>query len=246
MAWSDFLSDIDWSGIVTRAIPATIGATMAANANERAAQAVAQANLQAAQQMSAAEVEAARLTSQGAERAQARLEPIIERTAPAVDYLGRVVADQGVTPAQQQRIMDTRRETANLLASRLGGRSATAIASRAAGNLENQIYEANRARSDEAAARLAGLNTSAINAAGGADINLGNQLAYGARNTGTNIARGTTATGEQLAQSGIATGQVRQEALGQIMSPSLLDVLKSYTAEERKGSYTGGVKAPGA
>jgi hypothetical protein len=265
MGWSDFLGDIDWGGIITTAIPAAISTYMTTSANTDAANAIAGANTQAAQisananiqamrEAAAYEAAAAQQQRDANAKSQARLDPILAGTRPAIDYLGRVVSDNSITPEQQQRIMDTRRETANQLASRLGGRSATAIATRAAGNLENQIYDSNRARSDDAAARLAGVNVSATNAASGADINLGNQLAAGQRQlgattsnltslTGTNTANLAGASGQELANAGLANAGVTQRAIGEVLSPSLVDVLKSYNADSRKSSYDTGVNS---
>lgn len=208
--WSDFLSDIDWSGAAKRIVPAAIGTYISGGANQRAAQTLADANAAAGRQATA-----------GSQAAQQRYGDIAARTAPAVSYLQSVMADQSITPGQQQRILDTRRETGNMLSNRVGGRSATAIATRAAQDLENSIYDKNRSRSDQAAQILAGQNISAMNASAGQDINLGN-----------NLANLTSRTGESVAGAGLATGQLQAQMAGDALSP-----IRTIIAEERKGDY---------
>lgn len=227
MAWTDALSGIDWGGVVKSAVPAAIGTYMAGRSNERAAQTIANSNALAAQQLQT-----------GNQAANQRYNAIAARTAPAVSYLQGVMSDQSLTPAQQQRVMDTRQQTARALSNRVGGRSATAIATQASKNLENGIYGANRTRADQAAGMLAGQNTAAINASAGNDINLGN-----------NMAGITSRAGESAANADMATGQLQAQMVGDVLSPSKSDAmssLRSILAEERKSNYgTGSGKTSG-
>lgn len=209
MAWSDVLTDIDWGGVAKATIPAAIGTYIAGNANQRAAQQITDSNARASQ-----------LMASGAQAGQKRYDEIASRTAPAVSYLQSVMADQGLTPGQKQRVIDTRRQTGQMLSNKVGGRSATAIATRAAQDLENSIYNTNRARSDNAAGILAGQNLAAMNASAGQDINLG-------VNQGNLASR----TGETIAGSELATGQLQGRMIGDVFSP-----IRSIIAEERKGS----------
>lgn len=217
MGWADALSGIDWKGAAKAALPAAIGTYMAGQANQRAAQTIANANAAASGQMLA-----------GSQAANKRYTEIAERTAPAVSYLQSVMADKSLTPEQQQRVTDTRRLTGQTLSNRLGGRSATAIATRAAQDLENNIYNTNRARSDQAAGTLAGQNLAAINASAGNDVNLG-----------SNLAGMTERAGENVASAGMATGQLQAQMVGDVMNPrsDALSVLRSIIAEDRKGTY---------
>jgi hypothetical protein len=210
--WADALGSIDWGDVAKKAIPAGIGTYISGQANQKAAQTLADSSDRASQQLIA-----------GNQAGQARLAGVADRTAPAVDYLRTVMADgANLTPGQNQRVMDTRRETGRLMSNRVGGRSATAIASRAAMDLENSIYGANRARADQAAGTLAGQNISAVNAAAGQDINLG-----------SNLARVTSGTGENIANAGLATAKTQAEMVGEAFSP--MSALRSIIAEERKG-----------
>jgi hypothetical protein len=217
MGWADALSGIDWKGAAKAVLPAAIGTYMAGQANQRAAQTIADANAAASGQMLA-----------GSQAANKRYADIAERTAPAVSYLQSVMADRALTPEQQQRVMDTRRQTGQLLSNRVGGRSATAIATRAAQDLENNIYDRNRARSDQAAGTLAGQNLAAINASAGNDVNLG-----------SNLAGMTERAGENVANAGMATGQLQAQMVGDVMNPRFdaMKLLRSISAEERKGTY---------
>lgn len=208
--WGETLGSIDWRGAVAQAVPAVIGTYVAGKANQRAGQALADANSSAVQAMRAGNADANR-----------RYDEIAERTAPAVAYLRNVVSDTNLTPGQQQRVADTRRQTAAQLSSKLGGRSATAIATRAAKNLEDSIYNTNRSRSDQAANVLTGQNLAAINASAGQDSALGTNL-------GNIAVRG----GENVAGAELATGQLQGEMIGNVMSP-----IRSVIAEERKGAY---------
>lgn len=208
--WYDSLGEVDWGGAVKQAIPAAIGTYVAGQANERAANTLAGANRFAAEQMAA-----------GSAGAQRRYDEMAERTAPAVSYLRNVVSDTGLTPGQQQRVADTRRLTGQQLSSKLGGRSATAIATRAAQDLENNVYGANRARSDQAAYTLAGQNTGALNASAS------NEQALG-----TNLGNVAIRGGENTANAELASGRLQGEMLGSVMSP-----IRSVIAEERKGAY---------
>lgn len=212
MAWSDFLSGIDWGDVAKKAIPAAIGTYISGNANQKAAQTLADSSNRASQQIVA-----------GNQAGQARLAEVADRTAPAVQYLRTVMADgANLTPGQNQRVMDTRRQTGDMLSTKVGGRSATAIASRAAMDMENSIYGANRARADQAAGTMAGQNLSAINAAAGQDINLG-----------SNLARITSGAGQDVANAGLATAKTQAEMVGEAFSP--MSALRSIIAEERKG-----------
>ena len=212
MAWTDFLSDIDWSGVAKKAIPAALGTYISGQANQKAAQTVADSSNRASQQVIA-----------GNQAGQARLAEVADRTAPAVQYLRSVMADgANLTPGQNQRVMDTRRQTGDMLSTKVGGRSASAIASRAAMDLENSIYGANRARADQAAGTMAGQNVAAINAAAGQDINLG-----------SNLARITSDAGQNVANAGLATAKTQGQMVGEAFSP--MSALRSIIAEERKG-----------
>ena len=212
MGWADFLTDIDWSGVAKKAIPAAIGTYISGNANQKAAQTLADSSNRASQQIVA-----------GNQAGQARLAEVADRTAPAVQYLRTVMADgANLTPGQNQRVMDTRRQTGEMLSTKVGGRSASAIASRAAMDLENSIYGANRARADQAAGTMAGQNLSAINAAAGQDINLG-----------SNLSRITSDAGQNVANAGLATAKTQGQMVGEAFSP--MSALRSIIAEERKG-----------
>lgn len=212
MLWADFLGGIDWGDVAKKAIPAAIGTYIAGNANERAARVAADASNQASQQIIA-----------GNQAGQARLAAVADRTAPAVDYLRSVMAEGNtLTPGQNQRVMDVRRDTGTMLSNRLGGRSATAIATRAAQDVENSIYGANRMRADNAAGTMAGQNVAATNAAAGQDIALG-----------SNLARITSDTGQNVANAGLATAKTQAEMVGEAFSP--MSALRSIIAEDRKG-----------
>lgn len=212
MAWTDFLSDIDWKGAAKAVLPAAIGTYISGQANQKAAQTLADSSNRASQQIVA-----------GNQAGQARLAEVADRTAPAVQYLRSVMADgANLTPGQNQRVMDTRRQTGEMLSTKVGGRSAAAIASRAALDLENGIYGANRQRADQAAGTLAGQNLSAINAAAGQDIALG-----------SNLARITSGAGQDVANAGLATAKTQAEMVGEAFSP--MSALRSIIAEERKG-----------
>lgn len=244
MAWYDFITDIDWGGVVQRAVPAVITGYMTQRGNLGAAEQYAQSQGESARLIAESNRRAAEIAEEGARRAESRYGPIAERGIPALDYLGRTVADRGITPAQQQRIMDARRETANQLSSRLGGRSATAIASRTAGNLENQIYEANRARSDAAANQLAGLGVTATGALASGDVNLANVLAKSQQNVGTAGAEAARNIGNSAADTTLANTGVTGQVVGDIMgvdrsTQDLLDIIRSTSAQERKSARAG-------
>lgn len=215
MAWSDFLSGIDWGDVAKKAIPSAIGTYISGQANQKAAQTLADSSNRASQQIIA-----------GNQAGQARLAEVADRTAPAVQYLRTVMADgANLTPGQNQRVMDTRRQTGEMLSTKVGGRSAAAIASRAAMDLENGIYGANRQRADQAAGTMAGQNTAAINAAAGQDINLG-----------SNLSRITSDAGQNIANAGLATAKTQGQMVGEAFSP--MSALRSIIAEERKGGPT--------
>lgn len=210
--WADFLTGIDWSGVAKKAIPAAIGTYISGNANQKAAQIAADASGRASQQIIA-----------GNQAGQARLAAAADRTAPAVDYLRTVMAEGNtLTPGQQQRVMDVRRDTGTMLSNRLGGRSATAIATRAAQDVENSIYGANRARADGAAGTMAGQNVAAINAGANQDFQVG-----------SNLARITSDAGQNVANTGLATAKTQAEMVGDAFSP--MSALRSIIAEDRKG-----------
>ncbi len=212
MAWTDFLSDIDWKGTAKAVLPAAIGTYISGQANQKAAQTLADSSNRASQQVIA-----------GNQAGQARLAEVADRTAPAVQYLRSVMADgANLTPGQNQRVMDTRRQTGEMLSTKVGGRSAAAIASRAALDLENGIYGANRQRADQAAGTMAGQNMAAINAAAGQDIALG-----------SNLSRITSDAGQNVANAGLATAKTQAEMVGEAFSP--MSALRSIIAEERKG-----------
>lgn len=131
-------------------------------------------------------------TNAALDQEQAAISRAQEASAPALGYFKNVIArGTALTPAQQQYVADTRQQTGSALSSRLGGRSATAIASRAATDVNNATLEANQTRSDQAATMLANPNVSGaglILAAGQdraraartqGDINAGATLAYG-------------------------------------------------------------------
>ena len=130
--WADFLGGIDWGDVAKKAVPAAIGTYISGQANQKAAQTLADSSNRASQQIIA-----------GNQAGQARLAEVADRTAPAVQYLRTVMADgANLTPGQNQRVMDTRRQTGDMLSTKVGGRSASAIASRAAMELENSIMQA--------------------------------------------------------------------------------------------------------
>lgn len=234
MGWADFLTDIDWGGVIKKAVPAAIGTYMVGNANEKAARAAVDANAQAAQQLTQGSDRSAQALIDASRAGQARLATVADRTAPAVDYLRSVMAEGNtLTPGQKQRVLDVRRDTGTLLSNRLGGRSATAIATRAAQDVENSIYGANRARADNAAGTMAGQNVSAVNAAANQDISLGNNLAQVYGNQGSNLSRITSDTGSTVANAGLATAKTQAEMVGDAFSP--MSALRSIIAEDRKG-----------
>jgi hypothetical protein len=207
--WADFLGDIDWGSVAAKVAPAAIGSYVASNANQKAAKTLAEASDRSAQQLVA-----------GNQSAQAKLQTIADRTAPAVTYLKQVMSDTSLTPAQQQRVQDTRRLEGQQLSSRLGGRSATAVATRSATNLENSIYDANRARSDNAAGTLAGQNQSAITNSAQLDTGLGQ-----------NLSRVTQSAGENMANADLSTGQLQAKTIGDVMSP-----IRTIIATDQKGT----------
>ena len=210
--WADFLSDIDWKGTAKAVLPAAIGTYISGQANQKAAQTLADSSNRASQQVIA-----------GNQAGQARLAEVADRTAPAVQYLRSVMADgANLTPGQNQRVMDTRRQTGEMLSTKVGGRSAAAIASRAALDLENGIYGANRQRADQAAGTLAGQNIAATNAAAGQDIALG-----------SNLSRITSDAGQNVANAGLATAKTQAEMVGEAFSP--MSAIRSIIAEQNKG-----------
>lgn len=212
MSWGDFLSGIDFTGIAKRVIPSAIGTFISGQANQKAAQTVADSRNQATQQIMA-----------GSQAGQARLAEVANKTAPAVDYLRTVMADGAtLTPGQQQRVLDVRRQTGDALSTKVGGRSASAIASRSALDLENGIYGANRSRADQAAQTLAGQNISAVNAAAGQDVQLG-----------SNLARITSDAGDTIANAGLATAKTQAQMVGEAFSP--MSAIRSIIAEQNKG-----------
>lgn len=212
MGWADFLSDIDWGDVAKKAVPAAIGTYISGQANQKAAQTLADSSNRASQQIIA-----------GNQAGQARLAEVADRTAPAVQYLRSVMADgANLTPGQNQRVMDTRRQTGDMLSTKVGGRSATAIASRAAMDLENSIYGANRARADQAAGTMAGQNVAAINAGANQDFQVG-----------SNLARITSDAGQNVANAGLSTAKTQAEMVGEAFSP--MSALRSIIAEQNKG-----------
>ena len=241
MSWYDFVSDIDWGGVVQRAVPAVLGTYMGQQANTATAQNIADSERQAAQIIADSNARAAALAESGAQRAEQRYAPIAARGMPALDYLGRVMGDNTLTPEQQQRILDTRRETGNLLSSRLGGRSATAVATRAAQGLENQIYDVNRARSDAAAQELSRLGVNATGALASGDINLANVLSSGERAVGTSAAGGARSAGQAVAEATSASGQQGVRMVGDIMGSPFLEALRSQNAGYLKSGNSIGV-----
>jgi hypothetical protein len=223
MAWYDFLNNVDWSNVATKTIPAAVGSYLMGNANEQAANTVANASNQASQ-----------LQLAQAQRNQALLQPTIQASAPATDYLKTVMGTEPsvLTPQQQQYVADTRRTTGQQLQSNLGGRSASAVATDAANRVQANTVAQNQQRSDQAAQTLQGVNTNALNSSVGIGTNATN-----------NVANNTINTGNTIGQAGLATADAQAQSLGSAMSPSFLDVLNSFNANDRKNAgYQGGYK----
>ena len=122
--------------------------------------------------------------------------------APALGYFNTVVAQGSrLNPAQRQYVADTREQTGQLLSSRLGGRAATAIASRAALDVGNATTQANQARADQAATLLANpANTNLILAAGNARAADAEAAARATREIGATNAGATLASGQLIGQ----------------------------------------------
>lgn len=219
MAWYDSLDNIDWGGMVTRAVPAVVGSLISSNANQRAAETVANAtNSYAA------------LQRQAQADAQARLDAVAKQGAPAVSYLQNVVARPPgeLTPQQQNYVSDVRRQTGNQLSSRLGGRSATAIATKSASDIYGNTVAANQARSDNAAGTLAGRNMQASMTSAQVPMTTAQNVGAANVNAANTIGQGQVATGAQQAQT-----------LGDIVTPKsdILNALSSFIANDRKSSY---------
>ena len=214
--WYDFLGDIDWGGVVQRAVPAVIGSVMASQANRRAAETVANAN-----------AGYANLMAQAQRESEARLGRIAEEGAPAVQYLRTVMArpPEELTPQQRGYVGDVRRRTGNQLASRLGGRSATAVATKAASDIYGNTVAENQRRADQAAQTLYPRNQQAMMAGATLPINVG-----------ANVGGSNLKTAETIGAGQIATGQQQAESVGEIMSPKgdVLSALASFMATERK------------
>ena len=228
MEWPDFFGNIDWGGVVQRAVPAAVpavvGSVMASNANRRAAETVANAN-----------AGYANLMAQAQRESEARLGRIAEEGAPAVSYLRNVMArpPEELTPQQQNYVGDVRRRTGNQLASRLGGRSATAVATKAASDIYGNTVAANQQRADEAARTLYPRNQQAVMVNANLPLNVAG-----------NVGAGNMRTAETIGAGQIATGQQQAESVGEIMSPKgdVINALASFMATERKrpSSYSTG------
>lgn len=170
---------------------AIIGGIVTLYTNYRARR---QAN-EATQAGLAQEQEANRAKQEALDKAQAA-------QAPALGYFSTVMAQgERLTPAQQQYVSDTREQTGQLLSSRLGGRAATAIASRAALDVNNATTQTNRARADQAATLLANpANTNLILAAGQARAADAEAAARATREIGATNAGATLASGQLIGQ----------------------------------------------
>jgi hypothetical protein len=158
---------------------------------------------------------------------QAAITKAQEAAAPALGYFKNVVA-QGPTlnQAQRQYVADTRQQTGSALSTRLGGRSATAIASRAATDVSNATTEANQVRADQAAARLADPNISGANlilAAGQSRVADALARANAAREQGATDVGATLASGNSL---GSTIGQYYASQANQ----DLLDAIRRNSA----------------
>lgn len=158
--------------------------------------------------------------------------------APALGYFNTVMAQGSrLTPAQQQYVADTREQTGRDLSSRLGGRAATAIASRAALDVNNATTQANQTRSDEAASMLANpANTNLILATGQA------RAADAAA-----AARAARELGQTNADATLASGQLIGQGIGQYYAnKGNEDLLSAIRANSVRTSAYGGSTAPQA
>lgn len=203
---------------------ALIGGAVSLYANKRARDQSNDANQQAQVANTTA------LTSNQAAIDQARMD-----AKPGRDYFMRVAA-QGpeLTPAQRQYADDVRQQTGEELSSRLGGRSATAIATRAAENVRNNTIEANRQRADTAALSLANPDISGVNLS----------LAAGRANADAaqNSAQIAQATGDANAANTLATGRIIGQGIGSYYAnksnQDLLDAIRAESNTARKSAYS--------
>jgi len=195
-------------------IMSVIAGSRAQAANTRAAQMVRDSNAQAAQAIqsgnAAATTELARTRTAG---------------APGVAHLNSVVAGHqpGVmTPAQAETLRQQRMETAARLSSRLGGRSAVAVADEGVKRTTAAFDEQNQRRVDSAASTLAGMSTGAGNAI--ANLNV---------NAGTNAGRLLSDSGVADANAVTANGNIDATTLG----GALQSVFARDRGEERRSRY---------
>jgi len=107
--------------------------------------------------------------------------------------------------------------------------------------LESQIYDTNRQRRDDAAARLSGLGVDANAALARGDIDLANILATGERRTGTAAATGAQTAGQAAAEATSASGQQGVRMVGDIMGSPFLEALRSQNAGYLKSGNSIGV-----
>lgn len=148
-----------------------LGATIAGNANEKAAQTVAQGYQSQAEAIAA-----------GNEAAQQRFDTIIEQGQGSTDYLRRIVAGDPyqLTPEQQTGRKSVAREATNSLAAsglRGAGRSGVAVINAADGNYYDKAVTSNIGRADSAAQTLSSRSNNAAMTGAQYDANTGVRLA---------------------------------------------------------------------
>lgn len=185
-----------------------LGASIAGNANQKAANTVAQGY-----QSQAGAIKA------GNDAAQERFDTIIAQGQPATDYLRGIVAGDPykLTPEQQSGRESTARNARNSLAAsglRGAGRAGVAVINGADGDYYDKAVTSNLSRADQAAQTLSSRSTNAAMTGAQYDAN-----------TGVSVA-GTIPQG--------ADAQASADVANAAMTGSVMGSLSSFIAGDQK------------
>lgn len=212
------------------------GSLLASDANQDAAERIAQGSNEAAQIAADAYLRGAKITDEGHQRAQERLQPLATTSAPAIAYLRRVMAQDPsmLTPAQQTMRADLLRRASNTLATsglRGSGRAVTASIRDVDRRFRDDSYGENLRRADQAAGQLAGVHTSTVGSIADIDRRAAQDRANAVTKGGEAFSRATQTGAEAGASADLADARQWGTAMGMIGS------LMAQDRKERSGAY---------
>jgi hypothetical protein len=212
------------------------GALIGSKANKDAARTVSQSQAQAAQTAADAYLRGAEIMAEGNKQAQARLQPLADTSAPAINYLRTVMAQDPatLTPSQETLRADlTRRANTQLASSGLrgSGRAVTASINDVDRRFRDDAYDQNLHRADQAAGKLAGTYTSTLGDIADIDRRTSEGRAQAVQRGGDAFAGATRAGGEAAAGADVANANQWGSAMGMISS------LLAQDRKERTGAY---------